>query len=254
PLEYLAEEAVAEYLNTRFPGHQLPARLRRTIYQRTEGNPLFMVNLVEYLIDQKMIVEEKGAWNLQVELSDIERGVPTNLRQLIEKQIERLDPDQRTVLEAASVAGMECSSVAIAAGLDMPIESVEKHCEELAGRHQFLSPAWLVELPDGTITPRYRFIHVLYRDVPYRMMAPMRRSQIHHRIGERGIAIYGDRANEIAAELAMHFEQSRDWPRALEYLLQAAENAATGSGHQEAIDLANRCLEAVTLLPEASEQ
>src|SRR5262249_38657403 len=186
PLDYLNEEAVAEYLNTRFPGGQLPARLRRTIYQRTDGNPLFMVNVVEYLIDQGMIVEEAGGWNLCVELSAVEKGIPANLRQLIEKQIERLDPDERMVLEAASVAGMECSSVAIAAGLDMSVAAVERHCEKLAGRHQFLSPAWLVTLPDGTITPRHRFIHVLYRDVPYRSMAPMRRSQIHHRIGERG--------------------------------------------------------------------
>src|SRR6185437_10294874 len=95
PLEYLAEEAVAEYLNSRFPGNQLPARLRRTIYRRTEGNPLFMVNLVEYLIDQKMIVEEKGGWKLRVELSVVEKGIPANLRQLIEKQIERLDLDER---------------------------------------------------------------------------------------------------------------------------------------------------------------
>src|SRR6185437_14069918 len=95
PLEYLAEEAVAEYLNTRFPGNQLPARLRRTIYRRTEGNPLFMVNVVEYLIDQKMIVEEKGGWKLRVELSVVEKGIPANLRQLIEKQIERLDLDER---------------------------------------------------------------------------------------------------------------------------------------------------------------
>jgi DNA-binding winged helix-turn-helix (wHTH) protein/predicted ATPase len=254
PLEYLAEGVVAQYLNKRFPGHQLPGRLRRTIYQRTEGNPLFMVNLVEYLIDQKMITEEKGAWNLRVELSDVEKEVPANLRQLIEKQIERLDPDQRMVLEAASVAGMECSSTAIAAGLDMPVASIEKHCEELARRHQFLSPGWLVELPDGTITPRQRFVHVLYRDVPYRMMAPMRRSQIHQRIAERGVAIYGNRASEIAAELAMHFEQSRDWPRALQFLVQAAENAARKSAHHEAADLAQRGLTVLKLLPESAEQ
>ena len=254
PLEYLTEESVAEYLNTRFPGHQLPARFRRTIYQRTEGNPLFMVNLVEYLVDQKMIVEEKGSWNLRVELTDVEKGVPSNLRQLIEKQIERLDPDQQMVLEAASVAGMECSSIAIAAGLDMPVALVERCCEELAGRHQFLSPAWLVDLPDGTVTPRHRFIHVLYRDVPYRMMAPMRRSQIHQRIAERGVAIYGDHSSEIAAELAMHFEQSRDWPRAVQYLVQAAENATRKSAHHEAADLAQRGLAVLNLLPQSTER
>ena len=196
-----------------------------------------MVTLLEYLCSEKMIVEDKGTWKLRVDLSEVEQGVPGNLRQLIEKQIERLSPDERTVLEAASVAGMECSSVAIAAGLDKPTEWVEKHCEELARRHQFLSPAWLVELPDGTVTPRQRFIHVLYREVPYRLIAPRLRSQIHQRIAECGEQIYGDRKGEIAAELAMHYEQSRDWPRALEYLLQAAENAAARSAHHEAIDL-----------------
>jgi DNA-binding winged helix-turn-helix (wHTH) protein/predicted ATPase len=254
PLEYLAEEAVAEYLQVRFPRHQLPSRLRRTIYRRTEGNPLFMVNLVEYLIDRKIIIEDQGTWKLRDDLTELERGVPANLRQLIETQIERLSPDERTVLEGASVAGMECSSVAIAAGLDMTIEWVEKHCEELARRHQFLSPALLVELPDGTITPRHRFNHVLYCDVPYRLMPPMRRSQIHHRIAERGVVIYGDRTREIANELAMHFEQSRDWPRALEYLLLASENAAARSAHHEAIDLANRGLNALKLLPETAEE
>jgi DNA-binding winged helix-turn-helix (wHTH) protein/predicted ATPase len=252
-LECLSEEAVAQYLATRFPGHQFPTRLTRTVYQRTEGTPLFMVDLVEYFTDQKAIVEEQGTWKLHVDLSEVEQGVPSNVRDLIQKQIERLSPDERAVLEAASVAGMECSSVAIASGLENTVEWVEEHCEQLARRHHFLSPAWLVELPDGTVTPRHRFIHVLYKEVPYRLMAPMRRSQIHRRIGERGIAIYGDRASEIAAELAMHFEQSRDWPHALEYLLLAAENAAARSAHHEAIDLANRGLEAVQLLPDAAE-
>lgn len=253
-LEYFSEETVQEYVNLRFLGNRFPLGLQRTIYRRTEGNPLFVVNLVEYLIDQNMIVEEEGAWNLRVALSDVEKGVPANLRQLIEKQIERLDPDQRIVLDAASVAGMECSSIAIAAGLDMAVASVEKHCEELAGRHQFLSPGWLVELPDGSITPRYRFVHVLYRDVPYRTMAPMRRSQIHQRIAERGVAIYGDHSSEIAAELAMHFEQSRDWPRALQHLVQAAENATRKSAHHEAADLAQRGLVVLKLLPESAER
>jgi tetratricopeptide (TPR) repeat protein len=208
---------------------------------------------LEYLCSEKMIVEDQGIWKLRVGLAEVEQGVPGNLRQLIEKQIERLSPDERTVLEAASVAGMECSSVAIASGLDKPTEWVERLCEELARRHQFLSPAWLVELPDGTITPRQRFIHVLYREVPYRLIAPKLRSEIHQRIAQRGEQVFGDRKSEIAAELAMHYEQSRDWPRALEHLLQAAENAAARSAHHEAIDLANRGLDALKFHPKAAE-
>jgi DNA-binding winged helix-turn-helix (wHTH) protein/predicted ATPase len=254
PLEYLCEEVVSQYLRVRFPSHQFPGRLRRTIYRRTEGNPLFIVNLVDYLTDQEIIVEEQGTWKLRVDLSEVEQGVPSSLRELIERQIERLNPDERTVLEGASVAGMECSSVAIAAGLDKPTEWVENNCEELARRHKFLSPAWLVELPDGTITPRHRFNHILYLDVPYSLIPPSRRAQIHHRIAERGLAVYGDRVSEIAAELAMHFEQSRDWPRAVQYLIQAAETATHRSAHHEASQLARRGLEALKSLPDTPER
>jgi DNA-binding winged helix-turn-helix (wHTH) protein/tetratricopeptide (TPR) repeat protein len=253
-LEYLSEEAVAEYLAARFPGRQLPGRLRHTVYRRTEGNPLFMVNLVEYLIDHEVIAEEEGLWKLCVGCSEVEHGVPSSIRELIEKQIERLSPDERAVLESASASGMDFCVVAVAAGLDMPTEWVEKHCEELARRHQFFSPAWLGELPDGTVSPRHRFNHVLYREVPYTLIAPMRRAQIHQRIAERGMAIYGRRAGEIAAELAMHFEQSRDWPRALKYLIEAARTAADRSAHHEAAELARRGLEVLKWLPATTDR
>src|SRR5207248_7978325 len=150
-------------------------------------------------------------------------------------------------------AGMECSSVAIAAGVEMPLEWVDKQCGGLA-RHQFLSPAWLAQLPDGTVTARHRFNHILYLEVAYRLIPAMRRSQIHQRIAERGLAIYGNRSSEIAAELAMHFEQSRDWPRAVQHLLAAAENAIARSAHHEASKLAGRGLEILKSIPESAER
>jgi predicted ATPase len=104
-LEYLDEETVGKYLQSRFANQQLADRLRRTIYLRTEGNPLFMVNLVEYLTEQEIIVDEMGTWTLRRDVSGLDQGIPANLRQLIEKQIERLSLDERTALEGASVAG-----------------------------------------------------------------------------------------------------------------------------------------------------
>jgi DNA-binding winged helix-turn-helix (wHTH) protein/tetratricopeptide (TPR) repeat protein len=253
PLEYVHEDVVAAYLKSKFASNQFPALFPRMIYRRTEGNPLFMVNLVEYLTDRKVIFEEQGTWKLRVDLAEVEEGVPSNVRELIERQIERVTADERRVLEGASVAGMESSTVAIAAGLDMPHEWVDKQCAELA-RHQFLSPAWLAQLPDGTVTARYRFNHILYLDVAYRLIPAMRRSQIHQRIADRGVAVYGDRTGEIAAELAMHFEQSRDWPRAVQYLLVAIENAIAHSAHHEAAHLAARGIEMLKFVTESVER
>jgi DNA-binding winged helix-turn-helix (wHTH) protein/tetratricopeptide (TPR) repeat protein len=248
PLGYLTEDDIARYLAARFPRHELPRRLTRLIHRRTEGNPLFMVNVVQYLIDEGSIKESNGSWILHNATINLESGVPENIRQLIEKQIERLAPDERVVLEGASVVGMECSSVAIAAGLDARTEWVEERCEALVRRHQFLSPARIVELPDGTVTPRYKFSHVLYLEVPYRLLPAMRRSQIHGRIGQSGEAIYRERVGEIAAELAMHFEQARDADRAAKYLLQAAQNATHRFAQYEAAALARRGLHALESL------
>jgi predicted ATPase len=201
-----------------------------------------------------MIAEEGGRWKLRVGIEDVEGSVPTSIRQLIERQIDRLTADEREVLDGASVGGMEFSTRAIAAGIGKPMEWVEERCEELARRHQFLSAAWMDELPDGTITPRHRFVHVLYRDVPYHLLRAMRRSQIHHRIAESEAEIYGARNSEIAAELAMHFEQSRDWERALEHIIQAASNASWKSAHHEAAELARRGLTMQKSLPRSAER
>ena len=254
PLEYLTEAAIEQYLAVTLPGHQLPRWLAPLLHRRTEGNPLFMVNLVEYFIAERMIVRQGDDWFLQGAFADIESGIPENVRQLIERQIDRLSADERPVLEGASVVGMECSSVAIAAGLEQPVDWVDEQCEALVRRHQFLSPARLVELPDGTITSRYKFSHILYLEVPYRLLPAMRRAQIHQRIGHRGEAIYGGRVGEIAAELAMHFEQGKDAPRAVRYLLMAAENAMQRSAHREADALARRGLSVLHTLAPSPER
>ena len=243
PLAYLTLETVREFLELTCPQHDFPAALVNMIHQRTEGNPLFMVNVIEFLMTEKIIVEQEHGWKLRVDLSEVELGVPENIRAMVEKHVERLDAAEQRILEGASVVGMDCSAVAISAGLDEDIVRVEEICDGLARKHHFLWPAYLAELPDGTITPRYRFIHALYLDVLYQRVAPTRRRQIHGRIGERGETIYGERVGEIAAELAVHFEQSQDFVRAVKYLLMAAENATRRSADHEAVALSKRGLE-----------
>lgn len=245
PLEYLTQEAIKELLAVRFPGNQFPAKLVQLIHQHTSGNPLFISNMLDYLLDEQVIVEQDGEWHLRVDLAEVELGVPENIRHLIEKQIERLSPEEQRVLEAASVVGLECSAVAIAAALNGDILRIEECCEALARQHQFLSPPYIVELPDGTVTARHKFTHMLYLDVLYSRIAVTRRSQMHTRVSESGERIYGEQAGEIAAELAVHFEQGRNWNKAIQYLLMAAETASRRFANYEALALARRGLELI---------
>ena len=254
PLEYLTEQAVGEYLSARFPGNRFPEGLARLIHERTYGNPLFMVNAVDYVLGSGLIAEQEARWNLVVDIENVEVGVPDNIKQMIDKQIEHLGEDQQRTLTAASVAGIEFSSLALAAGLGEERTEVETRCYELVRQGQYLQDCGVQELPNGELVARYGFIHALYQNVLYERLPPARRMEWHRRIGERGEEVYGERAREIAAELAMHFERGRDNKRATKYLQQAADNAIRRFAYREAVGLARRGLELLELLPDGPER
>ncbi|HEX9136091.1 MAG TPA: AAA family ATPase, partial [Nitrospirota bacterium] len=117
PLECLSENAVATYLSVRFPANRFPETLAGLIHERTEGNPLFMVNAVNYLLAEGLIGEDEGCWELVGEIQKVVVGVPDSIKHMIGKQIDRLDAERLRTLEAASVAGAEFSMLAVAAGL-----------------------------------------------------------------------------------------------------------------------------------------
>jgi predicted ATPase len=104
------------------------------------------------------------------------------------------------------------------------------------------------------VAARYGFLHALYQDVLYQRLTARRRQRLHQRIGEREEQAYGDRAREIATELAVHFERGRDYRRAIQYLQQAGENALRRSAYQEAIILLIKGLELLKTLPDTSER
>ena len=93
--------------------------LKQLILDKTQGTPFFMEEIVQELFEQGVLVrdgvETRPVASLQ-SLEELGLGVPENLRQLIEHQFTRVNPDERRILEAASVAGAEFSAAAVAAG------------------------------------------------------------------------------------------------------------------------------------------
>ena len=253
PLAYLEEDAIAKYLSVRFARNSFPDGLAGLIHQRTEGNPLFMVNAVDYLITQKLIVKSEEGWELVAGIEQVEVGVPDSIKQMIQKQIDHLDEEAQRILEAASMVGAEFSTLAVVAALELDRTVVETRCEQLARQRRFIQDGGVHVLPNGEAAGRYRFIHALYQNVLHDRVSTSRRVQFHRRIGERGEEIYGERAKRIAAELAMHFERGRDYRRAAKYLQQAADNDIRRFAYREAVVLAKRGLELLAKLPDRTE-
>jgi DNA-binding winged helix-turn-helix (wHTH) protein/predicted ATPase len=250
PLAYLGKEAVAQYLENRFPSNRFPPELASLIHQRTEGNPLFMVNAVDYLVRERSIVDG----DLMTEIDKVKVGVPDGIRQMIEKQIDHLDTQEQRILEAASAVGAEFSSRAVVAGLGLDGATIETCFDELAHHGQFIRDCGVQELPNGEAVTRYGFIHALYQNVLYERLSTSRRVQLHRSIAEHNEAVHGESAREIAAELAMHFEQGRDYMRAAKYLQRASENATRRFAYQESIKLGRRGLEMLEKLPDTDER
>lgn len=253
-LKGLSRSAVAEYLFQRFPQHQFPPRLVQFVYKRTEGSPLFMINVVDALERQAILMRVNGQWTLQKKFEEDGVDIPGTLKQVIEQQIDNCEETARRILEAASVVGLEFSSAAVAAGLTKDLEAVEACCEKLVRQQRFLQSKEPTTYPNGTRIARYSFVHALHQDVLYRRLSVQQRAQLHRRIGEWEERQWGDRAGEIAAVLAMHFENGQDARRAVKYHKQAAENALRRSAHQEALVHFSTALKLLSQLPDSSER
>src|SRR5262249_13912696 len=251
PLEYLSKEPIARYLAVRFPGNRFPADLARLIHERTEGNPLFMVNAVDYLVAEGLISESEESWHLVVKIENVEVTVPDSIKQMIEKQVDHLDANQQRMLEAASAAGAEFSTLAVVAALGGDRAPVEARCDELARQRHFIQDCGVYIQPNGEAVSRFGFIHALYQKVLYERLPASRRAQLHRRIGEHVESLYGERAGEIAVELAMHFEQGANYEQAVEYLRQAADNDIRRFAYREAVALSRRGLDLLARLPDS---
>ena len=254
PLTCLSASEVGSYLAVRFPETKLPSELAHLVHQRTEGNPLFMVNVVDAWEAQGWLEEETETDSLQVGLVELTQDVPEGLQQMLAQQLERLSVEEQHILEAASVAGVEFSAAAVAAGLDANVLDVEAQCDELARRQQWLRSSGIDEWPDGTIAGRYTFVHALYHHVVSQRITAARHVHLHRRIGIYEEEAFGLRTHEIAAELALHFEHGRDYHRAVQYLQQAAQTADQRQAHREAIQYLQRALALLQTMPDTSER
>jgi DNA-binding SARP family transcriptional activator/predicted ATPase len=235
PLHLLTAAEVGQHLEKRFTRQRFPAELARIVHRTTEGNPLFMVSVVNDLVAAGVIKEVAGRWQLDGRVEDIAVAVPESVWHLVEKQLDRLATEEQQLLQAASVAGEEFSPAAVAAAVGADLAAVEEMCDSLVRCHLFLEVLGGTSQA-GTDQERcYRFLHSLYRHVINARASAVRRCQWHQRIGEWKENTYVERVREIAVELAMHFERGGDPERAVRHLAQAAQTALQRSAHREAI-------------------
>jgi predicted ATPase/tRNA A-37 threonylcarbamoyl transferase component Bud32 len=249
-LPFLTEQDVERYLALQFPGNQFPADFASTIHAKTEGSPLFMVDLVRYLRDTNSIVEEDGKWSIARSLPEGARDLPESVRGMIQRKIEQVDDSERKLMLAASVQGAQFDSAVLAEAIEMDAADVEDSLEVLERVHVFVKRREEREFPDHSLTLNYQFVHVLYQNALYDSLQPTRRASLCAKVAKTLIARYGNQVATVAARVAVLFETARDFSSSAQYFYMAAIRSCSLFAFREALSLADRGLNVIKSLPD----
>jgi len=252
-LKSLSLEHVAAYLDATYVPNDFPSELASLVHDKTEGHPLFATNLIQYLGERGDFSRSSGVWSLARPLSEMHLEAPESVRAMISKKIDALSTEERRALQYASVEGTEFLSTVSAKLLGVDEIDLEESLSRIEKTHRLIETLGEEELPDGSLTTRYRFAHALYQNFLYGDLVPKRRVALHQQAGEQLVLHYGQRAPLLATQLALHFERGRDFARAVEYLIHAGDHAAKLYGYAEAAKHYSKALGLVDKLPAHSQ-
>jgi class 3 adenylate cyclase len=184
----------------------LPAALAGKLLATSEGNPLFVSELVKMLVQEGVLQREGERWVASVALADLE--MPPTIHALLAARIERIDADDRRVLECAAVVGRHFSRGAVAALLP--------DAERIDTRLEALRRSELIERDSGWLLgePMLRFHHVLIRDAAYRRLLKGTRAELHAGLADWLEAQAGDDTTHDET-IGRHLEQSHQHRREL---------------------------------------
>ncbi|HET7618357.1 MAG TPA: protein kinase [Vicinamibacterales bacterium] len=247
----LDENAIDRYIALQYPDHAFPPGFAALIHQRTAGHPLFVADLLRDLRRQQVLREENGRWRLAEDMSTVAQSLPESVRSLLRRKIDALDEEDRRLLSAASVQGVDFDSAVVAAALRADDEDVERRLERLEREHALVRFTGEFEYPDRSLTLRYVFAHNMYHHGFYDAVRATRRAALSGAVAACLVSKFGAQASAHANDLARLFESARDPARAAEYFAIAADSALHLYAHDEAAQLASRGLTLLRTLPDA---
>jgi class 3 adenylate cyclase/tetratricopeptide (TPR) repeat protein len=220
------------------------ASLKARLIELTQGNPFFLEESVRTLVETHVLAGEPGAYRLAKALASIQ--VPATVQAVLAARIDRLPPEEKSLLQTAAVIGPEVPLALIEAIAEVPEGPLHLGLTHLQAA-EFLYETRL--FPEH----EYTFKHALTQQVAYETLLQERRRPLHARIVEALEALVGDRVAEQAERLAHHALRGEVWEKALTYCRQAGEKALTRSAYREAVGSFEQALSALPHLPETRD-
>jgi tetratricopeptide (TPR) repeat protein len=226
-------------------GQEVPWGLAEAVHRQTEGNPLFVQEVVRYLAEDKAITRgEGGRWQVMRD-TPIEMRIPDGLRDVIGKRLSGLSEGCNRLLPVAAVIGRDFRLEVLQKVSGMSDEELFKALEEAR------KAAVVEERAGAGAVVNYRFAHAFFRQTLYEEIIAPRRIRLHQQVARALEGVYKSRLGEHAAELAEHFSHSSDsadLKKAVNYGEMAAKRATDVYAYGEAVRLLDQALKVQEIL------
>jgi len=203
------------------------------VYEKTMGNPFFVEEVIKSLKEEVVIYRERDKWKIK-EVSKIE--FPKTVKSVIKTRISRLDDECQNVLTMASFIGNDFAFEATCGVTGIEEDKLLEIMEKI--------------LKTGLVKERvirgedvYCFADIIVRDVVHEEVSHLRHKRLHGTVGSALEKVYAKKIDEHLGELALHFLESGDKDKALNYFLKAGEKAEKVYAHNEAFSYLQHALE-----------
>jgi class 3 adenylate cyclase/tetratricopeptide (TPR) repeat protein len=243
-LDPLGKESADEMLAALLGDGADLGALKRLIIERTEGNPFFMEETVQVLLDEGALIRN-GAVHLTRPVSELK--IPPTVQGILAARIDRLPADEKDLLQTLAVMGKEFTL--------RLVRAVVTHSEDEINRmlNNLQLSEFIYEQPAvGDV--EYAFKHALTQEVAYNSVLQERRRALHERIGAAIESLYADSLDDYVEQLAHHYRRSNDAAKAIDYVARAADMALTRNAVSEAITDYKEALELLDRVADPAER
>jgi predicted ATPase len=230
-LHRLLEDNMDEFFHTIFGESDFDDEFSTRIYKETEGNPLFFIQLLKFLIEEKVITKDNGSWKLAKDLE--EANIPSKIYNVILRRLNRVEKQERIILDYASVIGEIFTPNVLADSVDIENVQLVRQLKYVEQKHRLIHP----------LNGHYKFDHAKTKEVLYNEIPSELRREYHGIIANSIETLNKDLIEEVIGDLAFHYYHCRYKEKALFYLLKAAKKAKQEYSNEEAIKFYKQALE-----------
>jgi class 3 adenylate cyclase/tetratricopeptide (TPR) repeat protein len=218
--------------------------LRERVIEQTDATPMFLEEMARTLVETGVLVSEPTRFRLTQSVDEVE--IPDSVQSVLASRIDRLAVAERTLLQIASVIGMQVPVALLRAVAAVPADQLARQLLELRSQ-EFLHEV------SGSLGAEYKFKHAFTHAVAYDGMLLRHRRELHRQVTGAIEEKLSERLEEFIERLADHALRGEVWDKATRYSLRAGQRANSRSAHHEAAVFFRHALDAVARLPPGTD-